>query len=40
MTTTITITITVTITITMKTRKKPEFGVHAQESCFYILKYM
>ena len=44
MTTTIAITIAVTITITITIRKKPEFGVHAQESLFimyiYILLYI
>ena len=38
MITTTAITIAVTITITITIRKKPEFGVHAQES-FYI-KYV
>ena len=38
MTTTITITIAVTITSTISIRKKPEFGVHAQESFFFSKK--
>ena len=40
----ITITITITIadtnTSTINIRKKHEFGVHAQESCFYITIYV